>query len=551
MTRKRSHGSKHLHKTTRLGLSILLFGSLLHACSNETHSDESSTDISRNPNSTDAASPSDTGNEPPLQDDAGVNADAGETPMATYVHPDRNNNGQINILILGTSSSLSGGPGFSADQIATELKNILEGDSEIVETVNVVSEDIYASKPVTFGLGGNGSEYTLPHYRHSLTQYLYWPEDAQARVDNLQGKDAVEWDYVVIGADPYIVSNMPGYFALGAHKLSAKISEGSAQPLLLMMWSDDLSKTERFEEIVYRTADGAPVELPVVPAGLAWAELSTNQRDSSQNHPSPNGAYLAAASIYSQITETSAANSSYQYPVELAVVAFSAVNQAKTNNHYSGDFENQSPFGRCKVETSTLTYNHTGTSSERGILDGLNWIFNQATEDLQRGNSSPMTFNYGRANTNFEPNKRYKIDPTRFQYSFGFPMQDHGNHGDVSMLYGLDERDGGVVNDTDLGVARFMIEQSELPHGRAIPIRTLYAQMKEATPNQSAYRDAWHMHRDLDKSIGAFMYTLLTNKCSLGGEPSDSSSREWRTWKAHKIGCDTAWTLMYLEKSPF
>ena len=67
-----------------------------------------------------------------------------------------------------------------------------------------------------------------------------------------------------------------------------------------------------------------------------------------------------------------------------------------------------------------------------------------------------------------------------------FPTQDHGNYGDISMLYGLDERDGGVVNDTDLGVARFMVEQSELPHGRVVPIRTLYAQMKEVTPNQSA-----------------------------------------------------------------
>ena len=377
MMKKRSHGLKHLFNTISFGLSILFFGSLLHACSNETNPQESSTDILRNPNLTDAASPSDTGNEPPSKDDAGVDADAGEISMATYVHPDRNNNGQVNVLILGTSTSLNGEHGFSAEQIATELTNILKGDSEIAGPVNVVSEDIYTSKPVTFGLGGNGSEYTLPHYRHSLTQYLYWPEDAEARVDNLRGEGALEWDYVVIGADPYIVSNMPGYFALGAHKLSEKISEGSAQPLLLMMWSDDLAETKRFEEFVYRTADGSPVELPVVPAGLAWAELSENQRDSSQNHPSPNGAYLAAASIYTQITATSAANSSYQYPVELAEVAFDAVSQAKTDNHYSGDFENKSPFGRCKVETSTLTYNHTGTSSERGLLDGLNWIFNQ------------------------------------------------------------------------------------------------------------------------------------------------------------------------------
>ena len=48
------------------------------------------------------------------------------------------------------------------------------------------------------------------------------------------------------------------------------------------------------------------------------------------------------------------------------------------------------------------------------------------------------------------------------------------------MRYGLDHRDSGTLNDTDLGVARFMIEQSELPHARAVPIRTLYAQLREA-----------------------------------------------------------------------
>jgi hypothetical protein len=43
------------------------------------------------------------------------------------------------------------------------------------------------------------------------------------------------------------------------------------------------------------------------------------------------------------------------------------------------------------------------------------------------------------------------------------------------------------------------------------------------------------------------MYTLLTGLCDVGEEPSDSSSAAWRTWVCHKIGYETAWTLMYLE----
>ena len=120
------------------------------------------------------------------------------------------------------------------------------------------------------------------------------------------------------------------------------------------------------------------------------------------------------------------------------------------------------------------------------------------------------------------------------------------------MLYGLDYQDSGVDNDTDLGVAHTMLEQGELPHARAIPIRTLFAQMKEAMPDQSAYRDAWHMHRDLDKSIAGYMHTLVTGSCAPIAEPEDSESEDWRSWKSHRIGCETAWTFMTLSgRSPF
>ena len=69
---------------------------------------------------------------------------------------------------------------------------------------------------------------------------------------------------------------------------------------------------------------------------------------------------------------------------------------------------------------------------------------------------------------------------------------------------------------------------------------------------RSAYRDAWHMHRDLDKAIAAYMYTLLTGSCALGEEPEDVASEAWTTWRAHKVGCDTAWTMSTLQDgSPF
>lgn len=478
---------------------------------------------------------------------------ADEMTLSATGNPDNldiNGDGSIHILVLGTNLSIDGGKGFSPDQIAEELQSILSGDGTISIDVNVVSEDIHLSKAVTVGLGQGGTEYSWTHHSHSLAQYYYWPDGRDARMDNLMGTGGIDWDFVVIGADPHMVAKMPGYYALGVNKIAAKAAEGGAVPLLLMMWSEDESSNSsvgHFEEYTYRTADGATVDVDVIPAGIGWHGLPAGKKDVAGTHPTPNGAYLTAASIYAHICGQNASASAYVYDDALADMAFSKVIEEKDEVHYSGIPSFVSPFKSCNIGDEVLNYNHTGTSSENGIKNGLIWVVNQSPKTLQNGGASPIDFNYGRANTNFEPDKRYKVDPALFDFSFGFPMQDHGNTGDVSMLYGLDRRQSGTLNDTDVGVARFMVEQSELPYARAIPIRTLFAQIREAIPGQSAYGDAWHMHYDLNKSIGAYMYTLLTGLCDVGEEPADPSSAAWRTWVCHKIGYETAWTLMYLE----
>ena len=468
----------------------------------------------------------------------------------TITQRDPNNNGDesLNILILGSEQSITDGVAFSASQIATELESILTSDTSLTYDIQVRAEDIHLSTDVTIGLGGNGAEYTYTHHSHSLLQYYYWPDGMADRHANLKGEGGMVWDHVIIAADPYIVATTPGYYALGVNKISSKVSSGIAEPHLLMIWPQvEYASVSQYKEFIYRTAENAKEPLRVIPAALAWSNLEESQQDSSATHPSPHGAYLTASSIYSHLTGKNAVETGYSYQDDLAEVAFEMMNEAEEQGYDSQSFTFDSPFAPCDVMDEIITYNHTGSSSENGILGGLNWVFERAAESLENGDASGSTFNFGRANSNFEANKRYKINPDLFSYSFGFPMQDHGNHGDTSMLYGLDRRDSGVLNDTDLGVARFMIEQGELPYARAIPIRTLFAQMREVIPEQSAYRDAWHMHRDLDKAIGAYMYTILTSKGNLGEEPADPSSAEWRTWMAHKIGYETAWTFMYLE----
>ena len=73
------------------------------------------------------------------------------TPAAP-TNPDHNGDGVVNILVLGTNTSINGSA-FSPDQIATELSNILSADNSYDVTVNSVGEDLHTTKPVTLGLG--------------------------------------------------------------------------------------------------------------------------------------------------------------------------------------------------------------------------------------------------------------------------------------------------------------------------------------------------------------------------------------------------------------
>jgi len=472
-------------------------------------------------------------------------------PPENTISVDLNKDGKLNILILATSQSISSSSSeFSSDKIAQELENILSQDNSLKLDITVISEDIYKSKEIDYGLGQAGTVYNSEHFSHSLVQYYYWPEGQMERWNNLSNQANNKWDYVIIGADPYIVAKLPGYYALGVNKIASKVQEGGAKPMILMVWPKDETTTatmSHYEEFTYRIADASKTQLQTIPAGLAWNNLPNNKKDTATGHPTPNGAYLTASTIYSQLFNKSATESNYVYDDVIADIALSTKNTEESNTHYTGERSFISPFKSCDINGNVLNYNHTGTSSENGILNGLQWVISRSNKTLINGGTPPINFNYGRANTNFEQNKRYQINPGQFDFSLGFPMQDHSNHGNTSMLYGIDKRFNEDMNATDLGVALYMIRNSELPNARAIPIRTLYAQLKEAIPTQSAYGDSWHMNSDLDKASGAFMYTLLTGECVLGIEPSNINSDEWKSWMAQKIGHQTAYTLMSLK----
>jgi hypothetical protein len=500
----------------------------------------------------DVAAVDDTGG---LADVAEPPVDGGTSPLPGLELADLNEDGTLAILVIGSSKSIAeGAPGFAPDGIAEQLQAILDADPTNTLTAQVQAEDIYTSLMLTTGYGQNGANYDFVYYRHSLMQWYHWPEGIEDRKQQLLGEGDTDWDVVVLAADPHIVADMPGYFALGANTVASKVAEGGAQPLLLVGWHPAgvaEASADYVAGVAHATSYWASVDLPVVPSAVVWDALPGGLKDVAAANPTPGGAYLAAASIYSHLSGVSASTSDYSVSDSLATAALAGVQGAAGGVSVVGLPSKVSPFSPISTSARVLHYNHTGTSSENGILNGLKWVLAKANVKLINGGSPPIEFNYGRANTEFEANKRYKIDPAQFDHSMGFPMQDHSGYGNVTMLHGLDKRRYDLENGTDLGVARYMTANAELPYARAIPIRTLFARMREVNPEQSGYSDGWHMNKNLDKAVGAYMYTLLTGHCALDAEPADPTSGAWKQWMAHKLGYETAWTLMYLRgKAP-
>lgn len=461
---------------------------------------------------------------------------------------DINGDGTLNILVIGTSESIKGGSEeFSPFQIRTELENILMDDPSLSIPINVVAEDIYRTQTVLTGIAYDWTGINVDHFCHSLVQYYFWPENRTSRIDNLKGEDGTDWDYVLIGADPQMISSIPGFYSLGVNKIACKVAEGGGKPLLLMPWTKNVSDIGHFEEFTYRTADGAQVPVDIVPAGLAWNDLPSGKIDISTNHPTPNGAFVCAAAIYSHIFNQSASSSDYIYDDEIADITHTTIGNASSQTHYSGEVTFNSPYKSCGISDTDLIYNHGGTSTENGILGGLQWVVSQDQKTLQYGNTPYVHFNYGRSSMG--TTHLYVIDTSIFNYSLGYPLQDNAITGHTSMQYGIDQRVNEADVETDLGVALNMVEEGELPSARNVPIRTIISQMIEEIPGVEIYPpgDDWHLSSDVNKAIATYMCTILTGECALEGDPEPTDSIQWRTWMAHKIGYTTAWTVMHME----
>ena len=455
----------------------------------------------------------------------------------------------LRILVIGSTNSYSTSleAAFLPNALGTNLQQIIAGDANITQGVSVVVQTINTNNTVSTLIGQTGTSYQVPYQLFSLAQYYYWPDQRTNRLALLQQG----WDYVVLMDDPYVVARQPGFYVEGVRKLAATVSAAGSKPLLLMQWPSTgaTDTVGQFGEVTYRVGDGCNV--PVVPAGYAWGTVVSNypalvDTNSAATQPTPNGSYLAAATIYSTLFNRSAKVSSSPPPSgmtttqrdTLADVALNTVQAQVGATHYSGQYTNQNyPMGFCGNHKRRISYANIGSSSEGGISDGLGAVIPQANVMVVSA-SGQADFLEGRLG------QYYVVNTNSYQRSFGFDLQD--NNGGLSMLYGIDT---GYYNPwySDLGGAQ-TVSGDVAPYGsRFVPQKLLFTELRYAAPGMQMYWDGWHLYGPMNECSGAFIYTLLSGRCPVGDQPaSDPRNSAWQNWLGRKVGYETAWRMASL-----
>ena len=179
--------------------------------------------------------------------------------------------------------------------------------------------------------------------------------------------------------------------------------------------------------------------------------------------------------------------------------------------------------------------------------DHMGGMADDCYEDRKTTAPDPTTTDASRSI--FEKQKQYKVAPDRFHRSYGFPMQDQSKTAATTMLYGIDKRfDGRRYDDgTDLGIAYDMIRQGEVPNDiRCVPIRLMWAKMRDAAPKLRPVGDGWHMSGYLHEATAAYMVTLLTGRSPVGAAPRKGTSA-WYAWLGRKVGHETAMRMGRLQ----
>lgn len=454
----------------------------------------------------------------------------------------------LNVLIVGstgnstsTGNVTSSSTAFDPASVRTYLQNILQGAG--VGTVNVAVED-------------RGSPYDLAAWFHYPL-----PADVETttRWPKLRGQAGTVWNYVIVIGDPGTMETMPGLYAQGVAVIAQEVAKGGAETVLLMPWSKSGSASvAHYKEVVYRAGRSGPYK--VAPAALAWQAAGSPNTGTA--HPNADGAFIAAASVYSTIWNQSASASTYAYNDALADTVHTSVTTNNGAVQYAGNFSFQNPFLMLGDKRRDVHYSEKGTSTEQDFKGSVNAAmdrarvtysvtpyddnYNSNTPDddglgWPTANPMPIAWNHGRKFS--ESAKQYETNPAFWQLGMGFKYQ-YNTWADT--VANANDTHISQILSQDVDLADYMQSGNDIGTGqhssaRTLPWRLIWAQIHQEYPTLNPLRDGSgpHMNNDLHKAVGTYMYTIYSGRCPLDVQPNPITT----TWYAQKIGYETAWRL--------
>ncbi len=486
--------------------------------------------------------------------------------------PSRLHAQQLDILVIGTSRSYSSDqyPSIAGNQnsfnpqlVVDELQNILDDDGAFT-SVNVRFENI-SDNTTTRLLYNPTTNATSRAY--SLLNYYYWPDGRANRLANLQGAGTAPedrtWDHVIIMEDPSFIANTPGVYALGVKLLVDTITQGTAQPVLMMQWPHAGSSVpvSDFAEVTYRVGDSGGVA--VAPAGFAWNDYTSKD---SGTHPTPDGAYLAAATLYHKILGRNASvDSTYTYKngpttTALATLANNTVQTHDSLSHYSGAFDREAARAASDKVRAVIRGSAVQSSTEQGFRNYTPYANQrhlygmlQPQLSLENYDANPSGFSgtqhfyIGRNNP--YGSTRYVVQPNNYRTTYAFSFQirnqdDPGGDGGLEMLYGIDTISGSYRGDQR--TAFDLINLNHVSSGvRVLPIHSIWAAAKDELGISSPfYSDGNHYGAAVNEAAVSYLMTHLTGRCPIGNNGT-ADERTRRT-----IGYETSWIMSTLNLRP-
>ncbi|HAS82875.1 MAG TPA: hypothetical protein DCS43_09455, partial [Verrucomicrobia bacterium] len=281
-------------------------------------------------------------------------------------------------------------------------------------------------------------------------------------------------------------------------------------------------------------------------------------------NPDADGAFIAAASIYSTIYNQSAAVSTHVYNDTWANTVNTTELNNRTAQQYTGDFSFQNPYLARSDYKRKIYFSSRGSSTE-GYFQGTansalgrckvsvtsycpwnrstnDWYNNGGDEPWTKWPTNtpvPIAWNDGRDGATAEWYKSYLVNPSYWDFAYGYiyqgsppstwnqPVEDANDHF-VSAMFAHDNE-----------LANRMMSQGN--SARNLPVRTLWASIHQAFPTQNPLMDGTgpHMNQLEHEAVGTYMYTLYSGRCPLDPKPATNDT----TWTSRKIGYETAWQL--------